>query len=258
MGKFDGILITSDWDGTIFDGRCVPEKSIKAIKYFQDNGGKFTLCSGRPSEYMKRFTEIVKPNTYALALNGTVICNLETDEILREKFIDRDAYRIALELIDRGIEVGRVAAAVKGRDDFIWMTPEEFRARIDELVEYRVYKLAMGVAHAPDGDILIKEAGKLDTGHYYVTRSYREYLEIMRSDCSKGRASLYLKNLLGAKLLVCMGDYENDTTMFECADVSYAPENALDTIKAMATHITSHVSDGAVASVIEHIEKNYA
>ena len=38
MGKFDGILICSDWDGTLFTGECVPEDSVRAIKYFQDNG----------------------------------------------------------------------------------------------------------------------------------------------------------------------------------------------------------------------------
>ena len=69
MGKFDGILICSDWDGTLFDGEKVPEESVNAIKYFQENGGKFTLCSGRPPCYMEKMSACVKPNTFALALN---------------------------------------------------------------------------------------------------------------------------------------------------------------------------------------------
>ncbi len=257
MGKFDGILICSDWDGTLFDGKCVPKKSIEAIKYFQANGGKFTLCSGRAPFYMKKISELVKPNTYALAVNGTVICDLDTDVILKEGFVDRDAYRLAEEIINIGVEIKSVAACVKDMDDYIWMTPKEFFERKEALYEYPVYKITFTTERECDGDRLIEEIGKLDSGIYSVTRSSRGYIEMVLREGTKGRAALYLKELLGARLLVCMGDYENDVTMFECADVSYAPANAIDKIKNMATHVTASVSDCAVASVISDIEKRY-
>ena len=53
MGKFDGILLCSDWDGTLFDGTSIPENNVEAIRYFQRNGGTFTLSSGR---YAGHFT----------------------------------------------------------------------------------------------------------------------------------------------------------------------------------------------------------
>ena len=48
MGKFDGILIVTDIDGTFLGNksRKVPE-NFEAIEYFKANGGVFTFASGR-------------------------------------------------------------------------------------------------------------------------------------------------------------------------------------------------------------------
>ena len=257
MGKFDGILICSDWDGTLFDGERVPEESVNAIRYFQENGGKFTLCSGRPPFYIKEITAYVKPNTYTLALNGTVIYDTETEEIISESFVDDDAYRLALELISKSVKIKKVGICVKERNEYFWLTPEEFKAKIPELKKFSAYKITLTTEIQSEGDVLVSDAEKIEKGRYSVLRSARDYAEIILTECSKGQAALSLKKRLGARLLVCMGDYENDISMFECADVSYAPENAIEKIKKLATHITANVKDAAVARVIEDIEKRY-
>ena len=257
MGKFDGILICSDWDGTLFDGEKVPEESIKAIRYFQENGGKFTICSGRAPFYIRKMTSLVKPNTYTLALNGTVIYDTDTEEIVRESFIDDDAYRLALELIEKSVKIKTVGVCVKEKNEYFWLTPEEFEAKIPELKKFFAYKITLTTEVQSDGDRLMLDAEKIEKGKYSVLRSGRGYAEIILTDTSKGYAARYLKKLLGARLLICMGDYENDISMFECADVSYAPANAIEKIKSLATHITVSVKDAAVAKVIEDIEKRY-
>lgn len=257
MGKFDGILICSDWDGTLFDGETVPEKSVNAIRYFQENGGKFTICSGRAPFYIREMTSLVKPNTYTLALNGTVIYDTETEEIIRESFVDDDAYRIALQLIEKSVKIKRVGVCVKGKNEYFWLTPEEFKEKIPELKQFSAYKITLTTEVQSDGDKLILDAETVDKGKYSVLRSGRGYVEIILTESSKGYAARYLKELLGARLLICMGDYENDISMFECADVSYAPANAIEKIKSLATHITVNVKDAAVAKVIEDIEKRY-
>ena len=53
MGKFDGVLLCSDWDGTLTDGRAVPQENIDAIRYFQKDGGYFTFASGRYAGHFK-------------------------------------------------------------------------------------------------------------------------------------------------------------------------------------------------------------
>lgn len=43
--------------------------------------------------------------------------------------------------------------------------------------------------------------------------------------------------------------------MLKVADISYAPENAVDSIKKLATKTVSDVHIGTIAAVIEDIEK---
>ena len=59
MGIFDGVLIASDWDGTLFNGEKVPCKNIEAIKYFIENGGHFTVSSGRQYSYIEESLEVL-------------------------------------------------------------------------------------------------------------------------------------------------------------------------------------------------------
>ena len=48
--KFEGILITTDLDGTLLnDEHIIPKENLDAIEYFKENGGYFTFITGRPT-----------------------------------------------------------------------------------------------------------------------------------------------------------------------------------------------------------------
>ena len=48
MGKFDGILICTDLDGTLINSsEKVSKENLDAIEYFKANGGLFTFVTGR-------------------------------------------------------------------------------------------------------------------------------------------------------------------------------------------------------------------
>ena len=64
---------------------------------------------------------------------------------------------------------------------------------------------------------------------------------------SKGGAIQLLKELLGIERVVCFGDSDNDLSMFEMADESYAPSNANDDIKAAATAVIGHHDEEGIA-----------
>ena len=73
------------------------------------------------------------------------------------------------------------------------------------------------------------------------------WLDIHHSDASKGGAIATMKNLLGLERVICFGDSDNDLSMFEAADESYAPENANSDIKAAATAVIGHHDDEGIA-----------
>lgn len=73
------------------------------------------------------------------------------------------------------------------------------------------------------------------------------WLDLHHSDASKGGAIDTLKRLLGLERVICFGDSDNDLSMFETADESYAPANAKDSIKSVATAVIGHHDDEGIA-----------
>ena len=74
MGIFDGYLICTDCDGTLTDSQSeLSDENIEAIRYFQKEGGLFTLATGRYPKYVNRFRNQFDPNTYLVMGNGTML-----------------------------------------------------------------------------------------------------------------------------------------------------------------------------------------
>ena len=47
MGKFDGVLLASDYDDTLYGtDMTVSAENVKAIEYFTAQGGTFTVATG--------------------------------------------------------------------------------------------------------------------------------------------------------------------------------------------------------------------
>ena len=73
------------------------------------------------------------------------------------------------------------------------------------------------------------------------------WLDVHHSDASKGGAIETMKSLLGIERVICFGDSENDLSMFETADECYAPANARDSIKSVATAVIGHHDEEGIA-----------
>jgi HAD superfamily hydrolase (TIGR01484 family) len=71
------------------------------------------------------------------------------------------------------------------------------------------------------------------------------WIDIHHSEASKGGAIDTLRAQLGASRVICFGDSDNDLSMFERADESYAPDNAADHVKQAASAVIGrHDEDG--------------
>ncbi len=73
------------------------------------------------------------------------------------------------------------------------------------------------------------------------------WLDVHHSDASKGGAIETLKELLGIERVICFGDSDNDLSMFQAADESYAPSNAKDQVKSAATAVIGHHDEEGIA-----------
>ena len=99
MGKFDGMLICSDFDGTLFSGNEISKENVEAIRYFQKNGGYFTITSGRYPAFLGGYRDRVEANTYLIGLNGTMISNYDGSFVLRQGFLHSDACEIVKKIV---------------------------------------------------------------------------------------------------------------------------------------------------------------
>ena len=83
--------------------------------------------------------------------------------------------------------------------------------------------------------------------HIAAFRSGPRIIDVQAKGISKGRAARELKERLGRKILVCMGDAENDVVMLEGADYAFVPADAI--LRDRFPNVCK-CADGAVADVI--------
>ncbi|MGN1128596.1 MAG: HAD family hydrolase, partial [Candidatus Flemingiibacterium sp.] len=91
-------------------------------------------------------------------------------------------------------------------------------------------------------------------------QSSPEGLEINTHSGGKGNAVRILRGLLGGEqvihTIVCAGNYENDLSMLEYADIGYAVGNAAEQVKAVADRVTVPATENAIARIIGELGEN--
>ena len=72
MGIFSDVLLTVDYDRTMTDPDSkVPQRNFEAIQYFMENGGAFTLNTGRSTTTAKKLLNTLPVNAPMILYNGS-------------------------------------------------------------------------------------------------------------------------------------------------------------------------------------------
>lgn len=261
MGKFDGILICSDFDMTMGIHGVVTEGNRKAIRYFQENGGRFTIISGRHPLFLKEHQDGFRVNAPLSGYNGALIIDENSGEVLYSGG-RRDT--LALDLAERVWNEYPLTRALVLHDK-AGTSPTCHRMERENCV--RTVAELRAVCQLPLYNMLCvckedEQTAKLKDlllslapDCFEIARSWSKGVEIICREDTKGQAALRIKEMVGAKLLVTVGDYENDSSMLEAGDISYAVENALPNVKAAAKRQTVHFENHAIAAIIADLEK---
>ena len=250
MGKFDGILLCSDFDGTFASYGKPVEANMKAIRYFRENGGLFTLASGRNYDFLETFFEGFDFGVPMINMNGALIYDFDNKKVISERtMVGIDAEKL-----------NRIVRETEGVCHINLFTKSGFRqlcvsdGELEKTDDYsNFYKFAVRVAgEKPEGDRAKEIISKI-MPEYAVERSSSNYIEVLERESTKSISTLALKKAVGAHTLVCVGDYENDIDMVKNADIGYAVANAIDEVKAVADRITVSCTEGAIARIIEEL-----
>lgn len=251
MGKYSGILICSDFDGTLRANKTVARENIDAIKYFCENGGHFTVCTGRGSLSLINDLCGIELDIPMLIYNGMAFCDVKTGEISDETFM-RD---MSVEFIKKSLceieEIKEVRIHTKERSESVYPNDLSKLRELDLTKVYKlVYELDKNYADKQTSDRIKRKFEELASDSMSVIRSCLHLIEIQDTLGSKGLAARKLANRLGDRTLICVGDYENDISMIKEADIGYAVANAAEELKAVADRVTVSASDHAIAKII--------
>ena len=270
MGRFDGIIIVSDIDGTFLGkgSRMVPE-NLEAIEYFQAEGGRFTIATGREIMNIPSVIPDIGDicNAPVIACNGACIWDARADRVLLEEFLpEPDAFRIALAARSLCPETG-MRISIPGE---YWterlgeMTGVTFRNMLPRFRTLPLHEMKRGCWYkiAWDGtpDELERVRGVLAgvLGEECVFQlGHSTILEIQSRRATKGAMLSRLKSLVGCEngTLWAVGDYENDYTLLAMADRCAVPENGMDMLKNIpGAVVVPHHDEGAIAGLIRRIE----
>jgi len=265
--KFKGSIIISDIDGTYTGSAEGVRKNNEAIEYFKSEGGLFTFASGRVEFSVRSVVPdfFSLCNAPAVLSNGSYLYDKETDTRINEICVDTSfalpfLSRLQKDMPELGIRINRG----KG-----YMTPEINPAAYNDLKQYISNVMTVPFDRMPgDGWNKIVLIGtreqileaneyvrKNSGGRFAVSMSCPTLLELLDPGATKGNQVRYLKKMLGEYTTYCCGDYENDEDMLRKADFAVVPSSGMDKIVAMADIVACHCKDGALAYLIDLLDR---
>lgn len=268
MGKFDGVLLATDFDDTFFpESHVLPRSNQAAVRYFQSEGGVFTIATGRAHTTFAPYFPMVEPNAPVILSNGAQLFDFEAGEMVLERTIPTSIAPHLEELARHIPEVG--LEAYHGEDAYIW-NPNRW-------TWYHLDKAGIGatecaIAEMPqpwgkailhqEEDILLRAQDYMLRQHgdlYEAIFSNFHMLELTAKGATKGGMVLELARRLGIgrEHIYCAGDNQNDLSMLQIAQVGYAPANCSKEVRAWGPTLLPPCDEGAIAALIQDLDKRY-
>ena len=269
---FSDVLLTVDYDRTLTGpDSTIPERNLEAIRYFMENGGAFTVNTGRSVPMTKVFRDKVPVNAPLLLYNGSAAYDPNEGRLSFCHEIQLDMWETVREcetlFPDLTVEVQGVDAHYRFTENPAWdafsdhqQCARGFARPGDDLgpfLKFTLYGEFRDVTVASMFEGSEEERRRMDAVEETLRERFGEYCEVFRAatriidvhakGVSKARSARELQQRLGRKILVCAGDGENDLPMMFDADYAFAPA---DGIIAEKFETVCNCAEGAVADVI--------
>ncbi|MBO5454357.1 MAG: HAD-IIB family hydrolase [Clostridia bacterium] len=253
MGKFDGYLICSDLDGT-FRNKIDIEPNLRAVKYFTDNGGKFTFATGRTVSHLEKLNYNHIINAPACICNGAVVYDGTTQKVLREA-------RLEFKVMDFIDVIKRYNGSIQGVSIYNSCFEDEYNCREINSISNDIMCLnplkIVCVFLTPEETEEFKNFARneylFETS--YIGRSWSTGVEFNSINATKGCALDFIKSQLdNIHTTIGIGDYENDIPLLSHADIGVAVNNALEIVKSSADIMVKPCEESAVADLISILD----
>lgn len=281
MGKFDGVLLASDFDNTLLytedalrTGAPVPpllERDREALEYFMAQGGRFAIATGRALAAFIHFADTVPMNTPGVVCNGAAIYDFTKGEYVETAMLDAAARERGQAVLDRfpgvaveAYHIDNVIHAVHIND--ICRQHEHLtKAALTEApslldVPLPLGKLLFEAEHEMLEEVLAYLTEQGWAGDYELIFSVSHLLEMTIKGANKGGMVRRLAARLGVPMehVYCAGDEANDISMLTAAAEGFAPANCSAAVRSCGATVVADAREGAMAEIIRILDRKYS
>lgn len=270
--KMDIRVIATDMDGTLLDtkGQLELPRLEKILDKLDQRGIRFVISTGNEIHRMRQLLGHLAERVVLVVANGARI--FENNELIQaqtwdDAMVDRAlAHFRGRECQDQFVVTAMNGGFVKKGTVFTeldkFMTPEmieklyqrmNFVDEFDSSLFGGVLKMSMVVGEERL-DSVLQEVNDLFNGHVRAVSSGYGCIDILQDGIHKawGLVELLKRWNLKPEQIMAFGDSENDIEMLELAGISYAMENAEESVKRVATKVAPANSQAGVYKVLEN------
>lgn len=283
-------LVAVDLDGTMLNEYgVVTENTKKTIKNTIEKGIDVIIASGRPIDSIKTIAKEIGSENYFIAGNGSLIYDIKKDEIIYEKFLNKQKVLEIAQIcennsISYNIYTEETIIAKQLKHNVLYYYKENLKKEeknktnitlVDNIEEYikksqneKFLKITICDENKSIFNSVIRKLKKvsnidiLDVCHMSrkVIKQGTEdvaieyyYTEISVKDVNKWNAVQYLINKLNIKKeeVIAIGDNINDKEMIKNAGVGIAMGQSTPKIIELADYITENNKNEGVKKAIE-------
>ena len=270
MGRFDQVLLTVDYDRTLTaPDSTIPERNLEAIRQFMADGGAFTVNTGRSVATFWQQIETIPVNAPFLLYNGSAA--YADGKLTQCHTIDLDVWQtmetMANLFPDLNLEIqgASVHYLINQREEMVslyhalgWRhTEAQWGQDVGPFLKFSLFGRARDNTVAQFFSGSAEEIQRMNEAEQQIRSLFGDKVEVFRAapriidvhakGVSKIRAARELQNAMGRRILVCVGDAENDISMLDGADYAFCPA---DGVVADRYETVCNCAEGAVADVI--------
>ncbi|MBQ8801058.1 MAG: HAD-IIB family hydrolase [Clostridium sp.] len=268
MGKFDGVLLVSDYDDTFLGtNRAVSPRNYEALRYYLGQGGLFTIATGRAHRTFAPHVHLAPVNAPVILSNGSALYDFQKDEMLLQTMLPDTCLEDLTDVLTRFPTLG--AEFYHGEDIYVHNPNYITEAHMKKVgTEYEICPVPQ--VPRPWTKIILQEENPvqrrvqqyiLDTygDEYEAVFSNHYYLEITRKGSTKGgMVDEVVKRLnLDPKKVYCVGDNQNDIPMLARSAIPFAPSNCAQEVKDWGARLVCSCDEGVVADIVEILDTIY-
>ena len=270
MAKFDNILIATDLDGTLYENQnFIPQINLDKIKYFTDNGGKFTIATGRGIEAARFITNSIKLTAPAIVNNGHTLYDYQTESAIYNKSLPKSAKEELQRVLNKypniaaEIYCDRVLYVINPNKTLINHL-EYTKVKYNNTCISDVFELKWSkVLITDEFENIEKVRSDLQNmsfdGFKYI-KTTDLYHEMIIDGITKGTTLLKLADYYNIPYenTFAIGNYYNDIELIESAGCGAVVSNTPEDIKSRADFICKNTAEnGALAEFIDYIESRF-